>query len=324
MQKPALHARVLARYAWRLVRPVLVIYLLVVVMLSAFERWLVYPAPPHAGADWIAAELPHEDVHFTAHDGVRLHGWYVPHAAPRAVVLFCHGNGEHVARLAPMLALLRERAGVSVFAWDYRGYGHSGGKPSEKNLLADARAAQLWLANHEGIRPEDVVLYGRSLGGAVAVGLASEHSVRGMVLERTFADMVETAAYHFPWLPVKWVMRNRYPSAQRIASCRSKWASGCSTPPRRRTSGSSSSKAATTTARSPTSSTKRWASFSIRFQRCRSRPTVRRRRRNDGSGYTLTIVSGISRRNIYTITACPRMPANSTFAAPRQPTTAHR
>jgi fermentation-respiration switch protein FrsA (DUF1100 family) len=218
MQKPALHARVLARYAWRLVRPVLVIYLLVVVMLSAFERWLVYPAPPHAGADWIAAELPHEDVHFTAHDGVRLHGWYVPHAAPRAVVLFCHGNGEHVARLAPMLALLRERAGVSVFAWDYRGYGHSGGKPSEKNLLADARAAQLWLANHEGIRPEDVVLYGRSLGGAVAVGLASEHSVRGMVLERTFADMVETAAYHFPWLPVKWVMRNRYPSAQRIAA----------------------------------------------------------------------------------------------------------
>jgi fermentation-respiration switch protein FrsA (DUF1100 family) len=218
MQKPAHHARVMARYTWRLVRPVLVIYVLAAVMLSAFERWLVYPAPPHAGADWVAADLPHEDVHFSSHDGVKLHGWYVPHAAPRAVVLFCHGNGEHVARLAPMLALLRERAGVSVFAWDYRGYGHSGGKPSEKNLLADARAAQLWLAEHEGIRPEDVVLYGRSLGGAVAVGLAAEHPVRGMVLERTFADMVETAAYHFPWLPVKLLMRNRYPSAKRIAA----------------------------------------------------------------------------------------------------------
>ncbi len=218
MKKLASLAATVPRYAWRLLRPVLVIYLLVVLMLSAFERWLVYPAPPHAGADWIAADLPHEDIHFTAHDGVRLHGWYVPHPNPRAAVLFCHGNGEHVARLAPTLALLRERTGVSVFAWDYRGYGHSGGKPHEKNLLADARAAQLWVAAREGIRPEDVVLYGRSLGGAVAVGLAAEHPVRGMVLERTFADMIETAAYHFPWLPVKWIMRNRYPSAQRIAA----------------------------------------------------------------------------------------------------------
>jgi uncharacterized protein len=187
-------------------------------MLRAFERWLVYPAPPHAGADWVAPELPHEDVWFEGAGGAKLHGWFVPHPTPRASVLFCHGNGEHVARLAPMLALLRERAAVSVFAWDYRGYGRSAGKPSEQALLADARAAQLWLAQREDIRPEDVVLYGRSLGGAVAVGLAAEHAVRGMVLERTFADMIETAAYHFPWLPVKLLMRNRYPSAQRIAA----------------------------------------------------------------------------------------------------------
>jgi fermentation-respiration switch protein FrsA (DUF1100 family) len=187
-------------------------------MLRAVERWLVFPAPPHAGADWVAADLPHEDAHFTAVDGTQLHGWYVPHPAPRASILFCHGNGEHVARLTPTLALLNRRAAVSVFAWDYRGYGRSQGKPTEKHLLADARAAQLWLAEREGIRPEDVVLYGRSLGGAVSVGLAAEHPVRGMVLERTFADMIETAAYHFPWLPVKWLMRNRFPSAQRIAA----------------------------------------------------------------------------------------------------------
>jgi len=187
-------------------------------MLRAVERWLVFPAPPHHGADWVAADLPHEDVYFEAADGVKLHGWYVPHPAPRASVLFSHGNGEHVARLAPTLALLRSRAAVSVFAWDYRGYGRSQGKPAEPLLLADARAAQLCLAEREGIRPEDVVLYGRSLGGAVSVGLAAEHPVRGMVLERTFADMVDTAAYHFPWLPVKWIMRNRFPSAQRIAA----------------------------------------------------------------------------------------------------------
>jgi fermentation-respiration switch protein FrsA (DUF1100 family) len=206
------------RRAVRAAKALVAIYLALVLMLAAFERWLVYPAPPPNGADWVAADLPHEDVTFAAADGTKLHGWYVPHPSPRAAVLFCHGNGEHVARLKPALQKLHDQFGVSIFAWDYRGYGKSEGKPTEVNLLGDARNAQLWLAQREGIRPEDIVLYGRSLGGAVTVGLAAEHPVRGMVLERTFADMVDTAAYHFPWLPVKWIMRNRFPSAERIAA----------------------------------------------------------------------------------------------------------
>jgi uncharacterized protein len=218
MQKRNLSLAWLPRRAWRVARLPLIAYLSVVVMIAAFERWLVYPAPPPDGADWVAADLPHQDVYFEADDRTVLNGWYVEHPDPRAVVLFAHGNGEHVARLAPTLRMLRDRAGVSVFAWDYRGYGRSQGKPSEKNLLADARIAQLWLAHRAGVRPEDIVLYGRSLGGAVAVGLAAEHPVRGMVLERTFASMIDTAAFHFPWLPVRWLMRNKYPSAERIAA----------------------------------------------------------------------------------------------------------
>ena len=204
----------------RVVVPLLIAYLSVVVMLSLVERWLVYPAPRSHGGDWIAVDFPHLDVDFTADDGAKLHGWYVPHPNPKAVVLFCHGNGENVAELRPLLEQLHTRTDVSLFAWDYRGYGKSSGKPLEKNLLADARAAQLVLAERAGVRPEDIVVYGRSLGGAVAVGLAAEHPVRGMVLERTFADMVETAAYHFPWLPVRWVMKNRYPSIERIVTYR--------------------------------------------------------------------------------------------------------
>jgi fermentation-respiration switch protein FrsA (DUF1100 family) len=220
MNRPRSSSRTAVNQFWRLARPVVIAYLLVVFMLSFFERWLVYPAPALNAADWVAADLPHEDVHFQADDGTDLHGWYVRHPEPRAVVLFCHGNGEHVASLAPILKSLHDRAEVSVFAWDYRGYGHSRGKPHETNVLADARAAQLWLANRAGVRPEDVVLYGRSLGGAVAVGLASEHPVRGLILERTFAELTETAAYHFPWLPVRWIMKNKFPSVERIATYR--------------------------------------------------------------------------------------------------------
>lgn len=195
-------------------------YLSLVVMLSLVERWLVYPAPRLLGGDWVAADFPHEDVEFLGADGAKLHGWYVPHPNPKAAILFCHGNGENVAELRPLLEKLHDRTDACIFAWDYRGYGKSLGKPHESNLLADARAAQLVLANRAGVDPADIVVYGRSLGGAVAVGLAAEHPVRGMVLERTFADMVETAAYHFPWLPVRWVMKNRYPSIERIVTYR--------------------------------------------------------------------------------------------------------
>lgn len=204
----------------RVVLPLLFSYLALVVMLSLVERWLVYPAPRAHEGDWVAADFPHEDVEFAGADGAKLHGWYVPHPNPKAIVLFCHGNGENVAELRPLLELLHNRTDVSIFAWDYRGYGKSIGKPHESNLLADARAAQLVLAKRAGVEPSDIVVYGRSLGGAVAVGLAAEHPVRGMVLERTFADMVETAAYHFPWLPVRWVMKNRYPSIERIVTYR--------------------------------------------------------------------------------------------------------
>jgi fermentation-respiration switch protein FrsA (DUF1100 family) len=208
------------RKMWRAARLTAISYLLLVLMLSRFERWLVYPAPRHSAEEWETFDLPHEDVYFTAADGTKLHGWYVPHPNPKAVVLFCHGNGEHVARLAPMLRLLHDNAQVSLFAWDYRGYGRSEGKPFETNVLSDARMAQLWLAERAGVRPEDIVVDGRSLGGAVAVGLAAEHPVRGMVLERTFAELVETAGYHFPWLPVRWMMKNKYPSIQRITTYR--------------------------------------------------------------------------------------------------------
>ena len=209
-----------SRHSWRVIRPLLIAYLIMLLMLSLFERWLVYPAPRHKPDDWVAADLPHEDVYFSADDGTKLHGWYVPHAQPRGVMLFAHGNGEHVARLAPLLKLLHDLADVSVFAWDYRGYGRSEGKPHEDNVLADARTAQLWLAKRAGVRPEDVIVYGRSLGGAVAVGLAAQHPVRGMVLERTFADLVETAAHHFRWLPVRLMMKNRFPSIERITTYR--------------------------------------------------------------------------------------------------------
>jgi fermentation-respiration switch protein FrsA (DUF1100 family) len=185
-------------------------------MLNLLEQWLVFPAPRVNELDWQVTDLLYEDVYFDAADGTKLHGWYVPHPNPKAVVLYCHGNGEYVAQLAKRLKVLHERIGVTVFAWDYRGYGRSAGKPHEENLIADGRVALLWLANKVGLDPSNIVLIGRSLGGAVAVALAAEFNVRGLVLDRTFSVLTDAAAHNYPWLPVRLVMRNRFSSVERI------------------------------------------------------------------------------------------------------------
>lgn len=203
---------------WSAFRSVALAYLIVLLMLSILERWLVFPAPSTAGVDWQPAGLEFEDVYFTGSDGVRLHGWFVPHENPRAIVLYCHGNAEDVPRLADRLKILHDRIGVAVFAWDYRGYGRSEGTSHETNVIDDARQAMAWLTERTGTTSRSVVVMGRSLGGAVAIAVAAEMPIRGLVLDRTFASLTDTAAIHFPWIPVRWLMKNRFGSAERIAT----------------------------------------------------------------------------------------------------------
>jgi len=204
----------------RLVRRVLIalamVYLGMTLMLMAFERSMIYPAPPRDAGEWNPTWLDYEEVSLSSRDGTALHGWYLPHPDPVATLLFCHGNGEHLGYLAEELDFLRQRLRVNVMAIDYRGYGKSGGTPFEQGVLADGEAAQRWLAERTNQSPEDIVLYGRSLGGAVCVHLAATEGARGLMVDRTFGSMVDVAALHMRWLPVRWLLRNRYPSQSRI------------------------------------------------------------------------------------------------------------
>jgi uncharacterized protein len=193
-----------------------VIYLVLVGFLMLFEEALIFPAPRYPLGDWTPAALGQEEVYFQADDGTRLHGWYVAPPEPRAYVLFCHGNGESVGFLGDYLALLRDELNVAVFAFDYRGYGRSEGRPTEQGILSDGRAAQAWLANRAGVRQDEIVLWGRSVGGAVAVDLAAENGARGLIIERTFTSLPDVASRHYPWAPVQLLMRTRLDSLRRI------------------------------------------------------------------------------------------------------------
>ena len=183
----------------------------------ALENSLIYRPSQYPRGTWSPPGLKVDDAHFTSADGTKLHGWYALHPHPRAVVLFAHGNAGNLSGRWPVVRLLNERLGVSVLAFDYRGYGRSEGTPNEQGILADARAARDWLARREGIAPQDVVLLGRSLGGGVMVDLAARDGARGLVLESTFTSIPDVAAKKLPWLPIGWMMHNRLDSLSKIS-----------------------------------------------------------------------------------------------------------
>ncbi len=132
------------------------------------------------------------------------------------MVLIAHGNAGNITNRNDLLRRFRA-LGASVLVFDYRGYGRSDGSPSEAGVLADARAARAWLAKRTEIPESEIVLCGESLGGGVQVDLAAKDGARGLILISTFDSLAGVAAFHYPWIPVRLLMRTRLDSLAKIA-----------------------------------------------------------------------------------------------------------
>lgn len=210
--------RMIWRFASRAVLFLVILYVGTLGLLTLIETKLIYPAPPVTRGDWSPDWLDHEEVWVPSAAGNRLHGWICQHPSPKHVILLFHGNGEHLGYLADELHELCESYSATVMAFDYRGYGLSPGKPFEAGILTDAVSVHEWLAERVQKSPNEIVLWGRSLGGAVAIHCAATSGAKTLVLDRTFSSMVDVANSHYPWLPVKTLLQNRYPSVERIAS----------------------------------------------------------------------------------------------------------
>lgn len=161
--------------------------------------------------------LKFEEIRFQASDGERLHGWFMPHGAARFTVLHFHGNAGNISHRLPLYRRWH-RMGLSVYAFDYRGYGKSTGKPDEAGLYSDARAAWLQLTAKRGMSPKTIIIAGRSLGAAVAVKLASEVEGAGLALETPFTSIPDMAAYHYPILPLRWLVSSRFDAKNMVES----------------------------------------------------------------------------------------------------------
>jgi fermentation-respiration switch protein FrsA (DUF1100 family) len=181
------------------------------------QRRLIY-FPSRGPVPSAAAVLPNgRDVVIDTEDGIRLDAWYFPIAGKPPAVLVCSGNGgDRSGRAA--LAVALNRMGLSVLLFDYRGYAGNPGRPSEDGLAADARAAQAWLAAQPEVDPQRIAYFGESLGAAVAIGLAMERPPAALVLRSPFTSLADVAAVHYPWLPARRLLLDRYPSIERIGS----------------------------------------------------------------------------------------------------------
>ena len=184
--------------------------------MSILDQFFVYHPDPWKDQDWKARSgLPLEEVWLQSGDGTKLFGWYVESAATSAVVLWCHGNaGNIINRLENLRELYR--IGLSVFIFDYRGYGRSQGSPSEEGLYQDALGAHDYLTRTRMIPPDRIVLFGRSLGAAVAGELAVQKPAAGLILESSFPSIAAVAKFHYGGLPLHWLIGAEFTLIDRL------------------------------------------------------------------------------------------------------------
>ena len=194
-------------------------YVLLGVLLFFMQERMVFLAhlpgrqleatPRDAGFDYV-------DVNFETADGLSLHGWYVYADNSRGTVLFLHGNAGNISHRLDSIAIFHE-LGLDTFIIDYRGYGQSEGKPGEEGTYRDAEAAWEYLVTERGEDPARIVVFGRSIGGAVATWLATKYKPAALIVESSFTSAVEMAARLYPFMPVRLISRLQYPVVDYVA-----------------------------------------------------------------------------------------------------------
>lgn len=196
----------------------LVVAALMLSLLYFFQNRLLFfpqPLPPAAAR---LRELPGvEEIRIVGEDGINLHGWLAKPASsgPHPLVIYFGGNAEEVSYLVP---LADRFAGHALLALNYRGYGASEGKPSEQSMLRDALAIYDYARSRADIDGRRIVAVGGSLGSGVAVALAAERDLAGVILATPYDSMVEVARHHYPFLPVSLLLRNRFDSVARAGA----------------------------------------------------------------------------------------------------------
>jgi len=194
------------------------LYLTVAMFLYFFQSSLIYFPDPSLIATPHQIGLGYEDVVFKTEDGVELFGWFIPGRSSK-VLLFCHGNAGNISHRLESIQIFN-RLGLSIFIFDYRGYGESKGKATELGTYNDVQAAWSYLVEEKGCSPTNIIIFGRSLGGAVAAHLAKNNEPAALILESSFTSVPDLGASLYPLFPVRLLARFKYATADYLRRVR--------------------------------------------------------------------------------------------------------
>lgn len=185
---------------------------------SRLERKHTFRPSRYPEGDWTPRErgLPAEDVWFFSADGEELHGWWIPQPEALGTLLYCHGSAGSIGEQVEVLTEL-SRLRLNVFAFDYRGYGRSGGRPSKAGVFRDARAAYDHVVGSLAQPARTVLLLGHSLGGAIAIDCAVHRRVAGLIVQSSFIDTKQMARELYERVPMHWIARRQFRSIDKVA-----------------------------------------------------------------------------------------------------------
>lgn len=201
---------------WNILHIIFYIWLLFTIIYGGFgltlflmqSKLLYYPVksvvytPEELGLEF-------EEVILETSDDVKISGWYIPAPDAKFTILFCHGNGGNIMHRLDSINLFYN-LGVNCFIFDYRGYGKSGGKTTEQGTYDDATAAYNWLREKKEIEPENIIIFGRSLGGSIAAWLGAKVPSNSVVIESTFTSYVDIGRKFYWYMPVRFFARYSY------------------------------------------------------------------------------------------------------------------
>ncbi|MEE9441512.1 MAG: alpha/beta hydrolase [candidate division Zixibacteria bacterium] len=195
-------------------------YLIILIFVYFMQHKMVYFPSYTISVTPQEANLEYEDLYLTTNDGVKINAWYVPTDSSRATIILCHGNGGNISHRLETIELFN-RLNLSVLIFDYRGYGKSEGRTTEEGTYKDAEAAWDYLIEEKNVPPERIIVFGRSLGGAVACWLAREKNLGVLIVESSFTSIPDIAAKLYPYLPVRLIARFDYNSGEYIKDIKS-------------------------------------------------------------------------------------------------------
>lgn len=194
--------------------------LLIMVFGCSIENALIFQPSSALVATPEDVGLPYEDVTLRTKDGVRINGWFVPFAGARSTLLWLHGNAGNISHRVHNMRKLRDRVPAHIFIIDYRGYGRSEGTASEQGTYADAQAAMAYLRARNDVDANEIIVFGRSLGAAVALELAVSDGIRALILESPFTSIRAMARKILPLLPIGPLLSTRYDNLAKIQNLR--------------------------------------------------------------------------------------------------------